>query len=32
MYYLTKDMAKSIDLKNAPYKNLKEYKEYKGIK
>ncbi len=32
MYYLTKDMAKSIDLKNAPYKNLKEYKEYKGMK
>jgi hypothetical protein len=32
MYYLTKDMAKAIDLKNAPYRNLKEYKEYKGIK
>jgi hypothetical protein len=32
MYYLTKDMAKAIDLKNAPYKNLKEYKEYKGMK
>jgi len=32
MYYLTKDMAKAIDLKNAPYKNLKVYKEYKGMK
>ena len=32
MYYLTKDMAKSIDLKNAPYKNLKEYKEYKKLR
>lgn len=32
MYYLTKDMAKSLDLKNAPYNNLKTYKEYKGIK
>lgn len=32
MYYLTKDMAKAIDLKNAPYKNLKAYKEYKGMK
>lgn len=32
MYYLTKDMAQAIDLKNAPYRNLKEYKEYKGIK
>jgi hypothetical protein len=32
MYYLTKDMAKTIDLKGAPYKNLKEYKEYKRLK
>jgi hypothetical protein len=32
MYYLTKDMAKAIDLKDAPYKNLKEYKEYKRLK
>ncbi len=32
MYYLTKDMAKAIDLNNAPYKNLKEYKEYKKLK
>ncbi len=29
MYYLTKDMAKAIDLKKAPYKNLTEYKKYK---
>lgn len=32
MYYLTKDMAKAIDLEKAPYKNLKEYKEYKKLK
>lgn len=32
MYYLTKDMAKAVDLKCAPYKNLREYKEYKRIK
>jgi hypothetical protein len=32
MYYLTKDMAKAIDLKEAPYKNLSEYKEYKKLK
>jgi uncharacterized membrane protein len=31
MYYLTKDMAKSVDLKGAPYKNLREYKEYKRL-
>ena len=31
MYYLTKDMAKSVDLKGAPYKNLKEYIEYKKL-
>ena len=31
MYYLTKDMAKSIDLKTAPYKNLTGYKEYKRL-
>lgn len=30
VYYLTKDMAKSVDLKGAPYKNLKE--EYKRLK
>ena len=29
MYYLTKDMAKAVDLKDAPYKNLREYKDYK---
>jgi len=32
MYYLTKDMAKVVDLKCAPYKNLREYKEYKRLK
>jgi len=31
MYYLTTDMAKVVDLKDAPYKNLKEYKEYKKL-
>lgn len=31
MYYLTKDMAKVVDLKSAPYKNLREYKEYKKL-
>jgi len=29
MYYLTKDMAKAVDLPQPPYKNLTEYKEYK---
>lgn len=28
-YYLTKDMAKAVELSQPPYKNLKEYKEYK---
>lgn len=32
MFYLTKDMAKAVDLKNAPYRNLKEYFEYKKLK
>jgi len=31
MFYLTKDMAKAVDLKSAPYKNLKEYLEYKKL-
>ncbi len=31
MYYLTKDMAKAVDLKDAPYKNLKEYISYKKL-
>lgn len=31
MYYLTADMAKAVDSK-PPYKNIREYKEYKGIK
>jgi len=32
MYYLTKDMARAVDLKVAPYKNLNDYKEYKNLK
>ena len=32
MYYLTKDMAKAIDLKMPLTKILKEYKEYKRLK
>jgi len=31
MYYLTRDMAKSVDLKDPPYRNLKGYKEYKKL-
>jgi hypothetical protein len=31
MYYLTRDMAKAIDLDEPPYKNLKEYKQYKKL-
>ena len=29
MYYLTKDMAKAVELPKPPYKNLAEYVEYK---
>lgn len=32
MFYLTKDMAKAVELKSAPYKNLKEYSQYKSLK
>jgi len=32
MYYLTKDMARAVDLKVTPYKNLKEYLQYKKLK
>jgi len=32
MYYLTGDMAKAVDLKKPPYRNLKEYREYKKIR
>ena len=32
IYYLTKDMARAVDLKVVPYKNLNEYKKYKKIK
>lgn len=30
-YYLTKDMAKSVDLENAPYNNISTYIQYKSI-
>jgi hypothetical protein len=30
MYYLTADMARAVDLPKAPYRNLKEYHEYKS--
>ena len=32
MYYLTKDMARAVELKVTPYKNLKEYLQYKKLK
>ena len=32
MYYLTKEMAKSAELPNPLYSNLKQYKEFKNIK
>jgi len=32
MYYMTKDMAKAHELPERPYRNLKTYKEYKGLK
>jgi len=32
MYYLTKDMARAVDLKEAPYRNLKQYFQYKKLK
>lgn len=32
MFYLTKDMAKAVELKDAPYRNLKEYMQYKKLK
>jgi len=32
MYYMTKDMAKAVDLGKAPYGNLREYKEYKKMR
>ena len=32
MYYLTSDMARAVDLPKVPYRNLKEYKEYKNLK
>jgi hypothetical protein len=32
MYYMTKDMAKSFDLTEAPYSNLVEYRKYKKLR
>jgi hypothetical protein len=32
MYYLTRDMAKAIDLKSPPYNNLEKYKKYKKLR
>lgn len=32
VYYLTKDMARAVDLERAPYRNLKEYKEYRKLR
>jgi hypothetical protein len=32
MYYLTQDMARSVDLEKPPYNNLKSYFEYKNNK
>ena len=31
MYYMTKDMAKAVDLQSPPYNNLETYKRYKNI-
>lgn len=31
MYYMTQDMAKTVDLDKPPYHNLKTYLEFKGI-
>ena len=31
MFYLTKDMAKAVELTNPPYSNLKQYREFKNI-
>jgi len=32
MFYLTKDMAKAVEMTNPPYYNLKQYREFKNIK
>jgi len=32
MYYMTKDMARAVELSEPPYRNLETYKEYKGLK
>ncbi len=31
MYYLTKDMARAVELKRPPYTNLRSYLKYKGL-
>jgi hypothetical protein len=31
MYYLTKDMARALELKHPPYSNIEEYKNYKKL-
>ncbi len=31
MYYLTKDMARAVDLKEPPYRNLEGYRKYKKL-
>lgn len=30
MYYLTKDMARAVELTSPPYTNLATYRDYKG--
>jgi hypothetical protein len=32
MFYLTKDMAKAVELKDSPYRNLREYMQYKKMR
>jgi hypothetical protein len=32
MYYLTSDMARAADLPKPPYRNLKTYSDYRGLK
>lgn len=32
MYYLAKDMAQAAELSQPPYRNLKTYSEYRGLK
>ncbi len=32
MHYLTRDMARAIDLENPPYRNLRAYLKYKNLR